>query len=175
MFVPSNSISPYLRTTEPTCSRQPTVLATTVKSAEAPPRSPAPVSTEGRSGYEGRQTAKTSKVGLSYHRRQGSSPHSLLSDAPWLNRRRPALGPCIVSLNMNKSSSSSSSSIGDLEPTQGGAGWGLWAIPSTESDPQPPQMSCFPSSRVCLLKRDCWGLGVHAEKKSRTDFAKVHV
>jgi hypothetical protein len=26
--------------------------------------------------HEGRQTAKPSKVGLSYHRRQGSSPHS---------------------------------------------------------------------------------------------------
>ena len=53
LFVPSNSISPYLRTTEPTCSRQPTVLATTVKSAEAPPRSPAPVSAEDRSGVGG--------------------------------------------------------------------------------------------------------------------------
>ena len=34
------------------------------------------VSTEGRSGEEVRETVKTCKVGLSYHLRQGSSPHS---------------------------------------------------------------------------------------------------
>jgi hypothetical protein len=44
---------PYLRTTEPTSSRQPTVPATTATSAGAPPRSPAPVSTEGRSRVGG--------------------------------------------------------------------------------------------------------------------------
>jgi hypothetical protein len=52
LFLPSNSIPPYLRTTEPTSSRQPTVSAATANLAEAPPRSPAPVSTastEGRS------------------------------------------------------------------------------------------------------------------------------
>jgi len=46
-------------------------------------------------GPEDRQTATTSTVGLSYHRRHGSSPHSRqsgLSGAPWLNRRRPASG-----------------------------------------------------------------------------------
>jgi hypothetical protein len=45
--------------------------------------------------YEAVRVGVTSKVGLSYHRRQGSSPHSrqawtldlgCLSDAPWLNR-----------------------------------------------------------------------------------------
>ena len=45
----TNSISSYLQTTEPTPPRRPTVSATTAKSAGAPPRSPAPVSTEDRS------------------------------------------------------------------------------------------------------------------------------
>jgi hypothetical protein len=48
--VSSNSIPPYLRTTEPISFRQPTAPSTTANSAGAPLRSPAPVSTEGRSG-----------------------------------------------------------------------------------------------------------------------------
>jgi len=46
----SNSIPPYLRTTESTPFRQPTVSAATENLAETPPRSPAPVSIGGRSG-----------------------------------------------------------------------------------------------------------------------------
>ena len=58
-------------------SRQPTVSATTANSAgglRLDPRHQCLPRIEVR--YEGRQTAKTSKVGLSYHQRQGSSPHS---------------------------------------------------------------------------------------------------
>ena len=51
--VSSNSIPPCLRTTEPTSFRQQTAPSTTANSAGAPPRSPAPVSTEGRRGVGG--------------------------------------------------------------------------------------------------------------------------
>jgi hypothetical protein len=62
-FVSSNFIPPYLRTTEPTSSRQPTVSATTTNSA-APPRSPAQVATDVRSGVGGSSDGQndTSKV-----------------------------------------------------------------------------------------------------------------
>jgi hypothetical protein len=53
LFMPSNSIPHYLRTTEPTSSRQTTVSATTANPAEAPPRSQALVSTEDRSWVGG--------------------------------------------------------------------------------------------------------------------------
>ena len=53
LFAYSNSIPPYLRTTKSTSSRQKTVSATTANLSEAPPRSPAPVSTEDRSGVRG--------------------------------------------------------------------------------------------------------------------------
>jgi hypothetical protein len=48
---------------------------------------------------EGRQTAKTCKVGLSYHRRQGSSPRSRQAPVTRPGLTAGALGPSIVSLH----------------------------------------------------------------------------
>ena len=71
--------------------RQPTVSATTENLAEAPPRSPAPASTGGRSGVgkssDGRN--KHSRIVLPPETGEQPSLLSGLSDAPWLNRRRP--------------------------------------------------------------------------------------
>ncbi len=87
----SNSIPPYLGTTEPTSSRQPTVSDNTAISAEAPPRSPAPVSTEERSGVGGSSDGQDEQSRIVLLPETGEQPalSSVLSDAPWLNRRRP--------------------------------------------------------------------------------------
>ena len=103
MSASSNSIPPYLRTTESTPFRQPTVSATTENLAEAPPRSPAPVSTGGRSGVgrssDGRN--EHSRIVLPPETGEQPSLSSGLSDAPWLNRRRP--GSSVVSSNKSSS------------------------------------------------------------------------
>ena len=103
LFACSNSIPPYLRTTESTSSRQPTVSATTASSAEAPPRSPAPMSTEDRSGVGGSSDGQDEQSRIVLPPETGEQPSlsSGLSDAPCLNRRRPG--------SPNPSSSSSSS------------------------------------------------------------------
>jgi hypothetical protein len=103
LFACSNSIPPYLRTTESTSSRQPTVSATTANSAEAPPRSPAPMSTEDRSGVGGSSDGQDEQSRIVLPPETGEQPSlsSGLSDAPCLNRRRPG--------SPNPSSSSSSS------------------------------------------------------------------
>jgi len=91
LSVSSNSIPPYLRTTESTPSRQQTVSATTANLAETPPRSPAPVSTGDRSGV-GRSSDgnnEYSRIVLPPETGEQRSLSSGLSDAPWLNRRRP--------------------------------------------------------------------------------------
>jgi hypothetical protein len=89
--VSSNSIPPYLRTTAPTSSRQPTVPATTANSAGAPPRFPAPVSTEDRSGVGGSSDGQDEQRQIILPPETGEQPSlsSGWSDAPWLNRRRP--------------------------------------------------------------------------------------
>ena len=62
------SIPTYLRTTDSTLFRKPTVSDTTANLAEGSASIP------GTSVY---RRSKWGTVGLSYHRRQGSSPHSL--------------------------------------------------------------------------------------------------
>jgi len=86
--VSSNSNPPYLRTTEPTSSRQPTAPSTTATSAGAPPRSPAPVSTEGRSGVGGSSDGQDEQSWIVLPPETGDQPSlsSGLSYAPWLNR-----------------------------------------------------------------------------------------
>ena len=80
-----------IRTTESTPFRQQTVSDTTENLAEAPPRSPAPVSTGGRSGVgrssDGRN--EHSRIVLPPETGEQPSLSSGLSDAPWFNRRRP--------------------------------------------------------------------------------------
>jgi hypothetical protein len=72
-------------------SRQPTVSATTENLAEAPPRSPAPVSTGGRSGVGKSSDGHNEHSLIVLPPETGEQPSlsSGLSDAPWLNRRRP--------------------------------------------------------------------------------------
>jgi hypothetical protein len=136
--VSSNSIPSYLlRTTEPASSRQPTVPATTATSAGAPLRSPAEeevlfigsqfsnLSTAVDTSVTGSSVYRGSKQGRRVIRR----PRRAASDCPTPGERgavltlvrfemRPgltagALGPSIVSLNANKSTSSSSSESGE--------------------------------------------------------------
>jgi hypothetical protein len=69
-----------------------TVSATTANLAEAPPRSPAPVSTEGRSWVGGFSDAQTEQGRIVLPPETGEQPSLLLeylSDAPWLDRKRP--------------------------------------------------------------------------------------
>jgi hypothetical protein len=93
--VSSNSIPRYLRTTAPTSSRQPTVPDTTANSAGAPPRFPAPVSTEGRSGVGVSSDSQDEQRQIILPQETGEQPSlsSGWSDAPWLNRRLP--GVCV--------------------------------------------------------------------------------
>jgi len=99
----------YLRNTESTSSRQPTVPATTANSAGDPPRSPAPVSTEGRSGAGGSSDHQDEQSRIVLPSDTGEQPSlsSGLSDASWLNRRHP--GSLYSIIEYDKSSSSSSS------------------------------------------------------------------
>jgi len=64
---------------------------TNANSAEAPPRSSAPVSTKDRSGVGGSSDGQNEQSRIvSYFRRRGAALTLVrLSDAPWLNRRRP--------------------------------------------------------------------------------------
>jgi hypothetical protein len=108
--VSSNSILPYLGATERTSSRQPTVSSTTANSAEAPLRSPAPVSTQDRSGVGGSSGGQDEQSRIVLPPETGEQPSLLSGLRRALALTAGALGPSIVSLNTNKSSSSSSSS-----------------------------------------------------------------
>jgi hypothetical protein len=70
---------------------QPTVYASTANLAGAPTRSRAPVSTEGRSGVGGSSDGQDEQSRIVLPPETGEQPSlsSGLSDAPWLNRRRP--------------------------------------------------------------------------------------
>ena len=83
--------SPLPEDTESTPSRQPKVSATTANLAEAPPQSPAPVSTRGRSGVGRSSDGHNEHSWIVLPPETGEQPSlsSGLSDAPWLNRRRP--------------------------------------------------------------------------------------
>ena len=70
--------SPYLRTTESTSSRQPTVSATTANSAGDPPRSPASVSTEDRSGVGGSSDGQDEQSRIVLPPETGDQPSLLL-------------------------------------------------------------------------------------------------
>ena len=103
-FVSSNSIPPYLRTTESTPSRQPKVSATTPNSAGAPPRSPAQVSTEDRSWVGGSPDCpdEQSRIVLLPETGEQSSLSSGLRDTPWLNRRRPGSLCSIIEYSLSR-------------------------------------------------------------------------
>jgi hypothetical protein len=75
----------------PTSSRQPTVPANTANSAGAPPRSPAQVSSEDQSGVGGSSDGQDEQSQIVLLPETGEQPSlsSGLSDAPWLNSRRP--------------------------------------------------------------------------------------
>ena len=70
---------------------QPTVFATTANLVGAPPRCPASVSTEDRSGVGGSSDGQDEQSRIVLPPDTGAQPSlsSGLSDAPWLNRRRP--------------------------------------------------------------------------------------
>jgi hypothetical protein len=72
-------------------TRQPTVPANTANSAGAPPRSPAQVSTEDQSRVGGSSDGQDEQSQIILLPETGEQPSlsSGLSDAPWLNSRRP--------------------------------------------------------------------------------------
>ena len=86
--------------------RQPTVSATTENLAEAPPRSPTPVSTGGRSGVGKSSDGHNEHSRIVLPQEIGEKPSlsSGLSDMPWINSRRPGFLYSIIEYEKSSSS-----------------------------------------------------------------------